>query len=111
MGACNFTCYGHGKDVKDAYHNAVDDARYEHGHDPYNGTISTTSVCEDVTEEYPRYGTKAFRLAIDKVWDTVPKWECRAVEVTGKALKEYRKRNGLERKRIRVFFFFGIAGS
>jgi len=42
MGASDFRTVATGKDVADAYRNAVESATYEHGHDPYNGTISTT---------------------------------------------------------------------
>lgn len=114
MGACDFSTYGSGKTLDEAYKNAVDAALYEHGHDSYNGTISTTDSVR-IDSGAPRYGTKAFTKYLHKYyadthnWDT-EKWKTRAVELTGKALKEYRKRNGLERKRVKVFFFFGIAG-
>lgn len=109
MGACDFATIGAGKDLKDAYNNAVEDALYQHGHDPYNGTISTTSLM-GLASNAPRYGTKAFNKYVHNALDTMPKWQCYAVEVKGKALKEYRKQHGLERKRIKVFYFFGIAG-
>lgn len=112
MGACTFETFGAGKDFQDAYKNAVEAALYEHGHDSYNGTISTTSNPKNKTDEFPRYGTKACRTKIEKSLDTdaMSKWECWGIEITGKALKEYRKRHGLERKRIKVFLFFGWAG-
>jgi len=43
MGAHNFEVWGRGKTAKEAYDNAVADALYEEGHNPYNGTISTTN--------------------------------------------------------------------
>ena len=43
MGAVSFSTYATGKDVNDAYEKAVNYATFEHGHDSYNGTISTTS--------------------------------------------------------------------
>jgi len=109
MGACNFVTHGFGTDIKQAFARAVDAAQYEHGHDSYNGTISTTSFRKELTSEMPRYGTKAFRKALDKFFESAPKWECFAVEITGKALKEYRKRHGLERKRGKAYLFFGVA--
>lgn len=110
MGAYNFSLIEYGKDLTDAYNNAVDKALYQHGHDPYNGTISTCDKPRNVTWDAPRYGTKAFDKWLERQWDVVPKWQCRAVEITGKRLKEYRKAKGLERKRIKVYFIFGWAG-
>jgi hypothetical protein len=109
MGACSFKCYGVGKDLNEAYENACAEVRFNQGHDSYNGTISTTMKTSEDSDA-PRFGTKAFSAHLNKAFETIPKWECRAVEVTGKALKEYRERNGLQRKRIKVYFFFGIAG-
>jgi len=42
MGASNFSDSAYAVTAKDAYAEAVDRAHYNHGHDPYNGTISTT---------------------------------------------------------------------
>ncbi len=111
MGACDFTLIKHGKTLQDAFDNAVEDALHEHGHDAYNGTISTTSL-HGIDNNAPRYGTKAFDKYLNKQFDIngIQKWECRAVEIKGKALKEYRRRRGLERKKIKVYLFFGLAG-
>lgn len=45
MGATNFDTIVRGDDLtmQDAYDQARDQALYDRGHDPYNGTISTTS--------------------------------------------------------------------
>lgn len=43
MGACTFIQTAIAKDLETAYRNAVRQAEYDHGHDSYNGTISTTS--------------------------------------------------------------------
>ena len=43
MGACDFTAVGRGSNASKAYQSAVEEAEYEDGHDPYNGTISTTN--------------------------------------------------------------------
>jgi hypothetical protein len=40
MGACDFMTSAKGKDAKEAFRNAVDEARYEHGHGGYTGTIA-----------------------------------------------------------------------
>jgi hypothetical protein len=71
MGACNFNTRAKGKTAREAYETAVREAQYEYGHDPYNGTISTTG------------GFKMFRTTIGPVteeefqrgWGTSHKWE------------------------------------
>ena len=111
MGWANFEVLSHGKDLRSAYNNAVENARFEYGHDSYNGPISTTSGVQ-LDLNAPRYGTKAFDKYITRRFDkdNMPKYSCFAVELTGKALKEYRQRHRLERKRIRVFYFYGLVG-
>src|SRR4051812_6229734 len=42
MGATNFEVFQKGTNLRDAYRDAVTEARDEYGHDGYNGTISTT---------------------------------------------------------------------
>lgn len=43
MGAYDFHASVYGETADEAYKEAVDEALYEYGRDPYNGTISTTS--------------------------------------------------------------------
>lgn len=43
MGAHDFQTSSTGENASKAYRNACEQATFEHGHDPYNGTISTTS--------------------------------------------------------------------
>jgi hypothetical protein len=40
MGAYTFTTFAEGKTAKEAFADAVNDARYEHGNDGYTGTIA-----------------------------------------------------------------------
>lgn len=40
MGACEFSTTAKGKTAKEAFRNAVEDARHEHGHGGYSGTIA-----------------------------------------------------------------------
>ena len=40
MGADWFATTAHGKNAKEAFHNAREDARYEHGHAGYTGTVA-----------------------------------------------------------------------
>jgi hypothetical protein len=56
MGASLIEERGRGSSMNDAYKTAVEDAIYEHGNDPYNGTISTTSGVKDVTKQYRSSG-------------------------------------------------------
>ncbi len=43
MGAHNFHDSSYGESPKEAYDDAVSNALFEYGHNPYNGTISTTN--------------------------------------------------------------------
>ena len=51
MGAHNLSDRAVGKTMREAYDSAVSNAEYNHGHDPYNGTISTTEGFTDKTRE------------------------------------------------------------
>ncbi len=42
MGAHNFSDSRYGETADEAFKEAVHDAEYEYGHQPYNGTISTS---------------------------------------------------------------------
>lgn len=109
MGGCDFHTMGVGKTYTDAYNDAVDEAEHYSGHDPYNGTISTTHGCHLITDA-PRYGTKAFYVWLDKRMEKLEKCDCECVQVKGKAEKEFKTRKGLVGKKGRnVFFFYGIA--
>ena len=116
MGATNFSITKVAKTPKEAYKKAVEGAEYEHGHDGYNGTISTTSEYY-FFNEHPRWGTKKFNNWEDEIMMSttgpVQKWEaCGCVEITGKAAKEIKEVNGLKGKRgLKVFYFFGWAAS
>lgn len=113
MGAHNFSDSVIGKfDASGAYEQAVEDALYQYGHDPYNGTISTTNGFRLLTD-HPRVGTKAFYKWEEKMLDGMGKWgPCCAVEIKGAALKRWKERAGLKGKRgIRGFYFFGWAAS
>jgi len=41
MGAHSFEDCGYGKTAEEAFKNLYDQAAYDYGHNPYNGTIST----------------------------------------------------------------------
>lgn len=48
MGAHDFMDGGVGRTCADAYREACDAATYQHGHDAYNGTISTTNGAREI---------------------------------------------------------------
>ena len=73
MGACSFTTSAYGKSMSEAYNNAVEDATHEYGNDAYNGTISTTRGCRDVTAEYKRSGKSINQYINDNI-DNFNKW-------------------------------------
>lgn len=49
MGGCDFHVRRAARTAEEAYRSLVEEALYESGHDPYNGTISTTSGFREVT--------------------------------------------------------------
>ena len=121
MGAHNFSNTFMGKATpREAYNELVEEAYYEDGHDAYNGTISTTEGCVDLTRKAPRYGTKAFNKFEDEVLENgdkygVEKWgNCGVVEISKNTAlyKKMKERRGLKgRKGIRAYYFFGWAAS
>lgn len=113
MGAHDFSQSVIGKNTpQEAYRQAVDDALYEEGHSPYNGTISTTRGFRLLTD-HPRPGTKAFYKWEEERLNELEKWShCYAIEIKGAALKRWKERCGYKGKRgIRGFYFFGWAAS
>ena len=65
MGAHTFVCYVHGETPEQAYKAAVEQALYYCGHDPYNGTISTTN---------------GFIMIPLRDGESIPEWEIRVEE-------------------------------
>ena len=114
MGAYDFGTARVTKTPKEAYKKAVEEALYEHGHDGYNGTISTTDGYY-FFDKHPRWGTKAFDKWESKILDNnkgpVQKWgACGCVEIKGKAAKDIKQVNGLKGRRgLKVWYFFGWA--
>lgn len=83
MGATNFIDFRVGKTKEDAFRALVEEAEWEYGHDPYNGTISTTSLSrKPVKVIRKRYTEKAMQEAIDvaEADDWGEKWESRAID-------------------------------
>lgn len=112
MGSSNFGTIqiGKFKDAQEAYREAVNLAVSYYGTNPYNGTISTTSGCI-ISHNHPKFGTNSFKEWEDKKLDDLSKWgNCIAVEITGKILKELKKKKGLVGKKgIKAYYFFGWA--
>lgn len=78
MGASSFKTYQRGKSVSDAYNFAVEYACDEYGRDPYNGTISTTHSCQDLTKQF-KQSKKSIEQFINDMYDKMSKRECAAV--------------------------------
>ena len=116
MGATNFSHIQVGRGgARELYREAVEEALYEDGHDPYNGTISTTRGFKNLTSTAPRFGTKAFNKWEDDVIENdkfgIEKWGPAAcIEIKGASLKKLKERYGYKGKRgIKAFYFFGWA--
>jgi hypothetical protein len=100
---------GRFKSASEAYSYECEEAEYDDGHDPYNGTISTTNGCYK-RREFPRYGTRKFDSWVGKEIDSMDKRECRFVELEGAALKKAKERRGYKGKKgIKAFYFYGWA--
>lgn len=83
MGACNFITFGVGKTAESVFDSLVRDAEYMYGHDPYNGTISTTSLSRRAPKVIrKRYTPKAKQEAIEVAEkdDWGEKWESRVID-------------------------------
>lgn len=83
MGACNFITFGKGKTKEEAFKALVQEAEWEYGHDPYNGTISTTSLSRKpvkvIRKRYtPKAQSEAVEVAEKDGWGE--KWESRVID-------------------------------
>lgn len=74
--------------VEEAYRDVVDEALSMHGHDPYNGTISTTSGVRLVPVK-PMNLADAEELASSRI-DKLSKWDtCEAIPLVAETEPEY----------------------
>jgi hypothetical protein len=83
MGACKFIEFGWGETKEEAFEALVREAEWVHGHDPYNGTISTTSLSRRPAKVVQKnWGPRAERAAIKlaEADDWGEKWESRAID-------------------------------
>lgn len=80
MGSSSFADYYEGTDLQKLYNDAVEAARYEHGSDPYSGTIATTSGVR-LVQAQPVPLQVAHDIA-DASLDSLSKWDdCGAVPI------------------------------
>jgi hypothetical protein len=79
MGGQVFIVRSRGSNVNDAYTSAVEEAIAENGNDAYNGTISTTISCIDVTKKF-RDSKKERRQFLDDMIENARKRDCYAIE-------------------------------
>jgi len=73
MGATTFELSYRAKSLREAYNNAVSEARDEYGNDSYNGTISTTSGVKDLTNAFKR-SKLSVQDFVNKNIDNADKW-------------------------------------
>lgn len=79
MGASWFQMSARGKSLSDAYNDLREESAVIYGHqDGYNGTISTTIGCADLTENFKRSG-KTMAEYIDMQMDKMHKRDCAAI--------------------------------
>jgi hypothetical protein len=81
MGATTFTTVAAGKTAVDAYHAAVKDAHYWHGHGGYSGTIAEKSGCVEYTLPARITGEKF----VATVWNALDeKWQAEGAKYENK---------------------------
>ena len=78
MGATDFRLTSRGVSVREAFQDAVEAAEHEHGHDSYNGTISTTQYYGDLTDKFKKSG-KSINSFIDEFLESCSKYHCYSI--------------------------------
>jgi hypothetical protein len=69
MGACDFNCYAEGRSPREAFNNAVQQARYDYGHSGYTGTIAEKEsfvLIEDTSEDVIKLARDELALPQDE---------------------------------------------
>lgn len=96
----------------DAYDKLVEAAQWEHGHDVYNGTISTTQGLLMIKAE-PDKVQEVIDSILETDHPTVAKWGAAGcIELTGSAMKNWERTHGFRGKHgVRAYVFFGWACS
>ena len=81
MGAHSFLHKIVTSDPKGTYEHLVKEAYYFHGHDAYNGTISTTSHLEKCKKSFVTDAEVDAWLDTDEPWNITDKWSsCKYVQ-------------------------------
>jgi len=82
-GATSFSVAGTGSDARVVFNNLVSEAFYEYGHDPYNGTISTTDFDGSVIKIADVYSEEADTKAREYIEkdNNGEKWESRCLDL------------------------------
>jgi hypothetical protein len=112
MGAHKFETTAFGKTVEEAYIHACNEATWGCGHDPYNGTISTTQGFVVITPKPRRQTWKVVKEYMNIKDGIIEKWgKCGAIILKGKEAKQYRESHNLVGKKGLVVLFFGWAAS
>ena len=77
MGSQAFTTYSRGKNVRDAYNRAVEQAEAEYGHqDGYSGQINSSAGFSDITREFKNYKKSvSIEQFIDEQLDKLSKFD------------------------------------
>jgi len=113
MGGTTFFTYGYGKDAKEAFRRAVEEATWEHGHGGYTGTIAEKSdyISIPESEHKGKNKIKYAQTLIDKEDRRIDdKWgPAGAIRLTGDLEKKLRKRKNLQGKKVKIYLFFGWA--
>lgn len=79
------------EDAQAMYETLCREALHEHGHDPYNGTISTTHSVRVVPTAKPLTLTEASAIANERL-DTLSKWDaCEAIRLVGETPPRYER--------------------
>lgn len=127
MGATDFNDLSAGRDAVEAFNNAIREARYEHGHGGYSGTIAekhgftvvpaipriSSAKLADMIAGDVEPTTQATKDAVRRFSDAYEdKWgPALCIELAGKELANAKLAMGLKGTRKKVFCFFGIASS
>lgn len=110
MGAVDITRVVVAKTAKDAFREAYEEDQDYYGHqEGYSGAFNSTNFV-GIKKAPSRYGTKKFNDWVDsQLEDKIDKRDCYAVEITGKAAIDIKKRRGFARTRNKVFLLMAVA--
>lgn len=75
MGAQDFVIRRKGTSIQDAFNKAYEEYREEYGDDIYNGTISTTDFCGDLTSNFKNSGL-SIDAFVEREMDKIDKGDC-----------------------------------